>query len=292
MSGTVLTILEGLQAGSQMRLSHGQSRVGSGIDCAVVVADAVMQPDHFEVVVGDVTVVRVTRPVILHDGTSLTAGSEFTITASTSFSAGSTRFQLDVPPPVSAQVGAGPSHDKAHLRRRITILCAAVGSTVMLCGLGMLFAGMSSVRHADASTMAVPHVAARAMDRTSAVSLLRNRLTGAGLTGVTVAVQSDGSLMAGGSLLPSEQPEWDAVRKWFDGRFGNDMVVIERFAPVGSLPSLRLAAVWSGDDPYVVDERGARLHPGASLDDGWTIDHIDDRHVVMRRGTHIVSLGY
>jgi hypothetical protein len=42
-------------------------------------------------------------------------------------------------------------------------------------------------------------------------------------------------------------------------------------------------AVWLGPQPYVINERGRRLYPGAGLDDGWVLQRIENDRVVLVR---------
>jgi type III secretion protein D len=289
MNGPVLTILDGLQAGSRTRLATGDTRIGSGVECAVVVADPVMQPDHFEIAVGDATALRALRPLLLLDGTALAAGSELVVTGPTSFMAGGTRFLLDVPPRPAAEVPA--PRVRRHRRRGF-----AVGAVAVLAGLGgtafWLGGGGVAPRTADAGPVQVPRPRPQPVNMDAAAAGLRQRLAEAGLGGLSVTLQPDGTLAATGLLPPSDQPAWNAARQWFDDRYGNGAVVVEQFSAPGSMPPLRVAAVWNGAHPYVVDDHGDRFRAGAAIGDGWIIDHIEEGRIVVRRGAQTVALRY
>ncbi|WP_442777753.1 SctD/MshK family protein, partial [Pseudomonas syringae pv. coryli] len=47
---------------------------------------------------------------------------------------------------------------------------------------------------------------------------------------------------------------------------------------------VRLQAVWFGRNPYVIDEHGKRVYPGAMLADDWTLESIEGDQVRLVRG--------
>ncbi len=291
MAAPVLTILDGLQAGSRTRLANGGSLIGTGTDCAVVVADPAMRSDHFEIVVGETTTLRALCAVTLPDGTALASGAQLALAGATSFTAGGTRFLLEVPAPEPLPVCEAAT---AHARRRSIAPRAALSLVALgaVLGSGMWLGrrGGAVVQPVTAATVAL-HLPdpVRVED---AVGALRTRVAKAGLPGVTVSVQPDNTLLVGGLLTPGDAPAWTEIRQWFDGRYGNAMVLVERFDAPGTLPPLRIAAVWSGTHPYVVDDRDERLHPGAAIGDGWLVERIEPGSVLARRGSQTVSLRY
>ncbi len=293
MTEPVLFILDGLQAGSEVRLAPGQSRVGSGIDCAVVVADPTMQKDHFEIVVGSFTAIRTLKALLLFDGSVVEPGSELIVSGSTSFIAGATRFCLSAPEGQPRGDGtASPCLGRGRSSRRRFALSVA-GGVAVVAGCAALFAGVGTPAHrANAMALAVSRPPPRRDGAGVAALALRQRLDRSGLATLAVAAQQDGTVVVSGLLMPGDQASWDMARQWFDGRFGSDNVLVEQLAPPGSLPPLRIAAVWTGANPYVVDDHGDRLRPGAGLESGWCIERIDADHVFVRRGAEIVALRY
>lgn len=289
----VLTVLDGVQSGARMRLGEGETPIGSGTDCAVVIADPDIQLRHFEIrVVGATTLLRALRTLQLSDGQALRPGEESVIAAPTVFSAGTTRFLLDVAIP--AVPANDPTAVKAPRNRR-TPIAVAGAAAAMLAGLG-LFACARLVTPASPPTAGVTaggRVAGSAVtDLDAASSALRARLRDVGLAGIAVSAMHDGTLTATGLLPPSDQATWEGVRQWFDARYGSSPVIVEDFAAPGSMPPLKLAAVWTGPGPYVVDGSGDRLHVGGSAGDGWVIERIMPDRVAVRRGTQHVELKY
>ncbi len=293
MIAPVLVILDGLQAGSEVRLSPGESRIGNGTDCTIVVADPAMQHSHFEVLVGASTVIRALKSLALFDGSVVGAGTELIVTGRTSFTAGDTRFCLQAPeqqtsPGDAFSSGARPRRSSS--KRLVLPLAFAIA---LVAGCSALVAGLrTSAHHAEATTLPVPRLSLEQDGAAVAVAAFRRMLDRSGLRTVTLAARADGTVLASGLLTTDDQASWQFARQWYDSRFGARNVLIEQLFPPGSLPLLRIAAVWTGANPYVVDGQGERLRPGAALDDGWSIDRIDAEHVFVRRGTQTVALRY
>lgn len=292
MSAAILTVLDGLQAGSRTRLSSGGNRIGTGTDCAVVIADPAMRSDHFEVVVGDVTVIRAHCQLAMPDGSLLAPGSQIPLSGATAFVAGTTRFLLDpaTPEPTAVPVTTGSGR-----RGRYAAAGGGIGVALMavLGGVWLSGRGPGPVRPAAAAaSLPVHRPLDEDVDRSGALRALRARIAEGGLAGVTVSAQPDGTVVASGLLGVGDEPAWSSIRQWFDARYGNAIVVVERFGVPGALPPLRIAAVWAGANPYVVNDRGDRLHAGAAVGDGWFVDRIAVGHVVVRRGSQTVALRY
>ncbi|MCQ8239623.1 SctD/MshK family protein [Rhizosaccharibacter radicis] len=251
---------------------------------------------------GDTTVLRALSRLMLPDGSALAPGSQFLVNGSTAFTAGETRFLIEVPP--SAGAAVTPATGAKTRQRPWLLIATGIAGILTVCLAGSWFAGAFSAGHLVAphgsagsaalmaSATALPRSPVPNVDRSAAMQELRGRIAAAGLSAVSVASQPDGTVVVGGLLGVGDEPAWTAVRQWFDARYGNALVLVEHFGVPGALPPLKIAAVWSGPHPYVVDDRGNRLHPGAAAEDGWFVDRIDSGHVVMRRGSQAVALRY
>lgn len=288
----VLTIVDGLQAGFKTKLATGDYLIGTGTDCMVVVADPAMCSDHFEVHVGEVTVLHARRQLVLLDGSNLAPGSRLAIAGPTTFIAGGTRFLIE--PPVSTVSTTSVVSTQPRRRGRFSAILSSVSvaAAVVAGGIWLTGRGPAVVPLTHAASAALRPAALRGVDRGAAADMLQSRIASAGLPGVLVSRQPDGTLLVNGVLGVGDEPAWIGVRQWFDTNYGNEFVLVERFGTTGALPPLRIAAVWAGSHPYVVDDRGTRMHVGASAGDGWSVDGISAGHVVMRRGTQSVSLRY
>jgi hypothetical protein len=205
-----------------------------------------------------------------------------------SFSAGGVAFQLELPPNRADEALA----TKPPLWKSMLLLSIGV---VTLCGatvIGAFVLGNGGPARSVAATLTSRSGIPGASAVSVAAAFLRERVDGAGISGLSVKPREDGAIVVVGMLPPDRQQEWAALRREYDERFGNSRVLVEQFEEPASLPSLHVAAVWSGANPYVVDDHGSRLRPGASLGDGWSIEKIDGQTIVIRRGDRRLALGY
>ena len=276
-----LVVASGLQKGAKVPLPRGESRVGSDPSCSVVVIDSTMEGCHLRVVVEDVVQLRCDFPVILSDGTAIASGDVFEVPANCQFTAGSTEFELALPVPPLPQ---------RRLSRLALTGTAALGAAVVALT-SMLV--MDSASPAPGVTVTSAHlVASNASNVAAAVGFLQQQIGAAGLLALKVAAQPDGGIVIEGMLPAKAQGDWSAIRQRYDRQFGTAHVLLEHFTSADDQPPLRVAAVWSGPDPYVVDQHGDRLRVGANLGGGWSIQGIDGRQVMIRRGTASVALRY
>jgi len=98
--------------------------------------------------------------------------------------------------------------------------------------------------------------------------------------------EQDGQLSVVGSYPADLKSNWLKVQRDFDSRFGQRIVLtpnVQVSAAVAT-PRVRLQAVWFGRNPYVIDEHGKRVYPGAILADDWTLESIEGDQVRLVRG--------
>lgn len=122
-------------------------------------------------------------------------------------------------------------------------------------------------------------------DATEAGTWLDKQLATAGLNQIKVN-ETDGQLSVRGSYDPASKARWMSVQQAFDSRFGQTVVLhtaVTARAEV-AIPRVRFQAVWFGPDPYVVNENGKRLYPGAAVADDWTLERIENDQVILARG--------
>ncbi|MFZ4963044.1 SctD/MshK family protein [Pseudomonas sp. Mn2068] len=114
---------------------------------------------------------------------------------------------------------------------------------------------------------------------------LDNGLRAARLNGITVQLK-DEQLLVQGSYDASQKAQWIALQKGFDSRYGRTFVLHQNVSVRDSVatPRVRFQAVWFGANPYVVNDSGKRLYPGAALADNWVIERIENNEVVLARG--------
>ena len=121
--------------------------------------------------------------------------------------------------------------------------------------------------------------------REHAKAWLEQQLQAAHLDTVKVS-NSNGQLSATGTFEQSQKPQWLALQQAFDQRYGQQIVLNPRVAvrADAAAPRVRFQAVWFGPRPYVINDSGKRLYPGAALADNWVLERIENNQVILARG--------
>lgn len=272
--GLTLSVLEGLHRGVKADVPSGGCTIGASSGCDVVLADPQVAPDHLRLRFHGrhVAIDAIGGDVGVEGRGPVTRGHGCRALLPITLTLGEARLQV----------------------RRETQAPGVLGRWLPIGGLAVLgvvatilFSSQSSgfVAPARQAVPAVP--AAPAPAPSGAADALRQRLTDAGLAGLTVT--GDGHHLAvAGALAAADAAAWQDVQRWFDGTYGGRHVLtsrVEAAAPAAA-PDFSFQAVWFGADPYVLDSRGERRYPGAALQDGWMLKSIEPgRITVSRDGT-------
>lgn len=120
---------------------------------------------------------------------------------------------------------------------------------------------------------------------TEARAWLEQQLSTARLNQIKVN-EVDGQLSVQGSFDPANKSQWMSVQQAYDARFGQQVMMHPSVVARAEMakPRVRFQAVWFGANPYVVNESGKRLYPGAALADDWMLERIENNQVVLARG--------
>ena len=191
-----------------------------------------------------------------------------------------------------------PEPLRARLDRKVTVsaLCTLIGFFGVYAFINTGEAGANISADALHSTANLNPQAAEAAMALAASTLapgkaLSQRLAQAGLDGLQVN-DTGSHLVVTGEFAADQYTTWNDVRRWFDGQYGSDPVLISdaQPSPAADEPAFEFRAVWLGDNPYVIGENGQRLYPGAALREGWVLSDIGDGRVMLRRGDQEFSL--
>lgn len=133
--------------------------------------------------------------------------------------------------------------------------------------------------------MPVAETTAAKPSRAEAKAWFEGQLQAAHLDAVKVN-DIDGQLNAVGSFERAQKPQWVALQQAFDQRYGQQIVLNPRVAvrADAARPRVRFQAVWFGANPYVINDSGKRLYPGAALADNWVLERIENNQVILARG--------
>ncbi|WP_369303177.1 FHA domain-containing protein [Pseudomonas sp. N2-5-1-1] len=151
-----------------------------------------------------------------------------------------------------------------------------------------LCAGALAVRNDTPLTQAAVAAQVPALKKPSrehAKTWLEQQLQAAHLDAIKVT-DANGQLSAVGSFEQSQKPQWLALQQAFDERYGQQIVLNPRVSvrADAARPRVRFQAVWFGTNPYVINDSGKRLYPGAALADNWVLERIENNQVILARG--------
>lgn len=288
--GTVLEILDGLHQGVSLSLDKAVYRIGNSPDSDLILGDDGIAARHLvlrilpdqvavEACGGDVSVATPNGgPQLIHQGHGLKVRLPVELT----FGEARLRLRDTRPAVVPAPVSSG-SISSRHWSRYGAALAAVL--LMVLCTLAFAFRSEPAARvppSAQAKAATIP-----AVDPTpeQAHAWLEESLRAAGL-GFLQARVNGRHISVTGSYPATLKDRWLGVQQGFDSRFGQHMVLtpdVQATATVAK-PRTRFQAVWFGANPYVIDEHGKRLYPGATLEDNWVLDSIEGDQVRLTRG--------
>jgi len=293
----VLSIIDGLHQGVVLTLDRPVYTIGTASGADLVLSDAGIAELHLrlrfsgrdvavEALGGDVIVIgERTREVKIPLGNGHRAGLPLTLLL------GSARLQLamldDAPATLINAAKPASWHFKPQWVTALAVLFLFAGG-----GAGAyafrsepmpVIAQAASSQDVARPRKAVPLVEARLW--------LDQQLLSAKLSTISVT-EADGQLVAEGSFDPVHKGQWTALQKAFDIRYGQQVVLRATVTPKADVarPRVRFQAVWFGTNPYVINDSGKRLYPGAALADNWVLEKIENNEVILARGEERFTL--
>lgn len=174
-------------------------------------------------------------------------------------------------------------------RRLVLLKWPALAALLLLvtCATAFAFrAPAESARHSIADSVPGSSTPVKsAPTLTQARSWLEGALQDARLTQLRVEEQG-GQLSVEGAFPAAQKSSWLQIQRAFDTRFGQHIVLTPNVQASTALaaPRVRFQAVWFGRNPYVIDEHGKRVYPGALLPDNWRLESIEGNQVRLVRG--------
>lgn len=158
---------------------------------------------------------------------------------------------------------------------------------MFLCVGAFAFRGeaVSPLSLTDKQALSAPEPRRSLASAADAKAWLDQQLAAAELRQVKVS-EVDGQLSVQGTYDPAQKGQWRSVQQAFDSRFGQQVVMHPDVVARTEIakPRVRFQAVWFGTNPYVINDSGKRLYPGAALADDWTLHSIENNQVILARG--------
>ncbi|PPS34164.1 SMAD/FHA domain protein [Pseudomonas amygdali pv. morsprunorum] len=282
-----LEILHGLHQGVSLLLDNPVYVIGSAAPADLVLGDADVAEQHvrlrfsvehvaIEALGGDVTVfdsLGQRRVVNVGHGQRISLPVELLVGQSR-LCLRSTRSARAIP---------------AVSRRLVLLKWPALAALLLLvtCATAFAFrAPAESARHSIADSVPGSSTPVKsAPTLTQARSWLEGALQDVRLTQLRVEEQG-GQLSVEGAFPAAQKSSWLQIQQAFDTRFGQHIVLTPNVQASTALaaPRVRFQAVWFGRNPYVIDEHGKRVYPGALLPDNWRLESIEGNQVRLVRG--------
>ncbi|KPX56972.1 SMAD/FHA domain protein [Pseudomonas amygdali pv. photiniae] len=282
-----LEILHGLHQGVSLLLDNPVYVIGSAAPADLVLGDADVAEQHvrlrfsvehvaIEALGGDVTVfdsLGQRRVVNVGHGQRICLPVELLVGQSR-LCLRSTRSARPIP---------------AVSRRLVLLKWPALAALLLLvtCATAFAFrAPAESARHSIADSVPGSSTPVKsAPTLTQARSWLEGALQDVRLTQLRVEEQG-GQLSVEGALPAAQKSSWLQIQQAFDTRYGQHIVLTPNVQASTALaaPRVRFQAVWFGRNPYVIDEHGKRVYPGALLPDNWRLESIEGNQVRLVRG--------
>lgn len=127
----------------------------------------------------------------------------------------------------------------------------------------------------------------------AAAEQLQQEVERAGLFDIKVRSEGGSVVTADGTVTPGLLPKWKELQQRFDDRGNGAYVLINTVAvkEEKTPSSIAVEAVWRGADPYLVIA-GQKYFVGALLNNGWTVNGIEEGRVLLSRNGRLAALPY
>ncbi|MET2832515.1 SctD/MshK family protein [Mesorhizobium shangrilense] len=286
-------VLSGLYCGLTGKAALETSLIGSGLDADIIFVEQRLEPHHLRItLLGNSIEVEALAAGLSVEGNRNIAAGECVV----------------VPLPVVIHAGAmsilWSAQDAASAgsigipRLSISVLALVLLSSL---GIGALSAIFSYYGNTGALSANSPGAELesqltnnRADDQTTVAAAkdLQDEVNKAGLLNIKIG-SAKGVVTAEGTVTSASATSWQKAQQWFDHRtkgaltLVNGVVLKEEKGP----SAIAVEAVWRGSLPYVVID-GEKYFVGALLDDGWTVDRIEDGRVLLSRNGRLAALPY
>ncbi|GLS34697.1 hypothetical protein GCM10010869_02850 [Mesorhizobium tianshanense] len=300
----ILEIVGGLHSGAKVELDGLLYTIGSSVGSGIVLRDSGIAAEHARLrrKAGFVEVEAVGGDVVLANGDVVPIGHGRRCKLPFEASFGEARLKL-----------TGPTQTEvpSQLAWRSWLVAAgllAVASTAVVAANNLSVAGPEMARsdvgltkvaladgiqqyaltdasHADSEPPATADDASRQLEL---------QLEQAGIDGLAIE-QAAGRLTVSGTIPAPQLQAWTDVQSWFDRTYGEHLLLASDVTTGNAdtrAPRLTMQAIWYGERPYIITTDGARYHEGAFTDDGWAIESIGEKQLLLTKGGAKVALKY
>ncbi|MBP2449518.1 SctD/MshK family protein [Rhizobium leguminosarum] len=288
-------VLSGLYSGLTGNSAPGANLIGSGLDSDMVFVEQRLEPRHFRITFLrnsiEVEVEAVAAGISIEGRGDIAAGERVVVPLPVVIHAGTMSILWSAPD--AAQAGpAGIS------RLSIPVVAIVLVGLLGIGALSAVFFYYDSLDELSANSPGAEPVPEPTINRPddranqATAKALQQEVDRAGLLNIKIA-SANGVLTANGTVMPALVARWQKVQEWFDHRTNGALTLVsgvaikEERAP----SSITVEAVWRGALPYLLIG-GQKYFVGALLDDGWTVERIEEGRVLLSRNGQLAALPY
>ncbi|NEI67751.1 SctD/MshK family protein [Rhizobium leguminosarum] len=288
-------VLSGLYSGLTGNSAPGANLIGSGLDSDMVFVEQRLEPHHFRITFLrnsiEVEVEAVAAGISIEGRGDIAADERVVVPLPVVIHAGTMSILWSAPDAVQAGSIGIP-------RLLIPVVAMVLVGLLGIGGLSAIFFYGGSPDTLSANSHGAEPAPEQIINRPddqvnqAAAKALQQEVDRAGLHNIQIA-SANGIVTANGTVRPALVPRWQKVQQWFDHRTSGALTLVsgvaikEEKAP----PSIAVEAVWRGALPYLLIG-GQKYFVGALLDDGWTVDQIEDDRVLLSRNGQVAALPY
>jgi type III secretion protein D len=288
-------VLSGLYSGLTGNSAPGANLIGSGLDSDMVFVEQRLEPRHFRITFLhnsiEVEVEALAAGISIVGRGDIAADGRVVVPLPMVIHAGTMSILWSAPDAAQAVSTGIP-------RLLIPMVAMVLIGLLGTCALSAIFFyGGSPYTLSANSPGAEPapeQIINRPHDQTNQVTAkaLQEEVDRAGLHNIKIS-SANGIVTANGTIMPSLVARWQKVHQWFDHRTSGALTLVSGVAikEEKAAPSIAVEAVWRGALPYLLIG-GQKYFVGALLDDGWTVDRIEDDRVLLSRNGRLAALPY
>lgn len=287
-------VQSGLYAGLSGELAAGSRLIGSGLDADLVFVEQQLEPHHLRATLseGSIEIEALAGGINIEGHGTVAAGTRLAVTLPALVRAG------DMTILWSRQDEALEAPSRFPRLTTSTFAVASLALLALAVGLSALIYNASADASMAPSQMvaeAPPRLTvSRPDDRSTreAAQALQAEIEKAGLLNIRIG-SGAGVVTAEGTIEPALVSEWQRLQQWFDHSSHGALTLVNGVAVKEEKPpsSIAVEAVWRGAQPYLL-VRGQKYFVGALLDDGWTINKIEEGRVLLSRNGRFAAVPY
>lgn len=289
-STPVLDITRGLHQGVHLALDSAVYTIGSAASADLILSDAGIAERHMVLrfVDGRVAVEALGGDVLVvgphGQQTRIPMGNGHRARLPLEIGIGDARLRLDSDSPTQAPTApASIWRSKMHWILALILMCLCVGA--------FAFRSEPTAPAPVAVSAELRKAPAPLVTAAQARLWFEQQLLAADLKGIKVS-EAGAQLLAEGAYDPTQKARWIALQQAYDQQFGQQVMLQANVGVRSEIarPRVRFQAVWFGANPYVINDSGKRLYPGAALNDGWMLERIENNEVILARGEERFTL--